>query len=104
MAGSRRLLMALLVLPLLACGSDPPTSKKQQPGTCTCEAMEDCQGCYEHIGDCCYGDATIFGKVALLAANCERDGACSTCCNECIAKSCDELVKANMCPIPPATQ
>jgi len=72
----------------------PPSS----PPRCTCEASEDCSACFAHIGECCYDDVTIGGRVALLVANCERDGRCSSCCNECVVKSCEQLRADHDCP------
>jgi hypothetical protein len=34
-----------------------------------------------------------------MIANCERDGRCSSCCNECATKSCDELRAGHDCPL-----
>jgi len=79
--------------------SGTTTGSTSQPA-CVCEETEDCRACYEHIGDCCYGDPTIFGQIAPLTANCERDGACSSCCNECVKKTCEELIAGKDCPIP----
>lgn len=76
------------------------TSGSTAAPACVCEEKEDCRACYEHIGECCYGDATIFGQIAPLTANCERDGACSSCCNECVKKTCAELIAGNDCPVP----
>lgn len=98
---------------LSGCGSDSATTGAGgSAGTtttastpaCVCEEKEDCRACYEHIGECCYGDATIFGQVAPLTANCERDGACSSCCNECVKKTCEELIAAKDCPVPPPSR
>lgn len=74
-------------------GPPPPPS-----GSCTCEATEDCRGCFEHIGRCCYQDTTWFGTIDLIVANCEGNPACNTCCNECLAKSCEELLASSDCP------
>jgi hypothetical protein len=83
----------------IACKSDETTAPTPgaAPG-CTCEEKEDCTACYAHIGECCYEDATIRGRAHLLVANCERDGRCSSCCNECVAKSCEDLRAAHDCP------
>jgi hypothetical protein len=82
----------------VACKSDETVESAPPPAACTCEASEDCKACYEHIGECCYADTTIGGRVELMIANCQRDGRCSSCCNECVAKSCDELLAGHLCP------
>lgn len=113
----------LLLAALWACGSDEPRRPTADAGAeagapdaeappdagreawhCACEGgQEDCQACLEKIGTCCYdGDATIGGQVDRLAGTCEMNGACAACCNECAAKSCEELVAAGACP--PAAQ
>lgn len=69
------------------------------PFACACEEAEDCLGCYQRIATCCYDDPTWMGQVERLAGNCERDGSCRTCCNECLARSCDELKASHHCPL-----
>jgi hypothetical protein len=68
------------------------------PGSCLCETQEDCAGCIEHIGTCCYEDQTIGNEAPNIAAACERTPACKVCCNECKAKSCAELKANGECP------
>jgi hypothetical protein len=102
----RSLLSCLLISSMLissvllgaACKSDETTEPTPPPPACTCEENEDCQACYEHIGECCYADATIGGRVELMTANCQRDGRCASCCNECVTKSCDQLLAEHLCP------
>jgi hypothetical protein len=89
---------AALVLAVVACRGDETVAPAPPAPACACDAVEDCRGCYEHIGECCYEDATIGGRVSEMIANCERDGRCSSCCNECVAKSCDELKAGKLCP------
>lgn len=68
------------------------------PVSCECEADETCQSCFEHIGQCCYGDPTLGAEVARITAACEAQGACRACCRECEGLSCDELVRSGSCP------
>jgi hypothetical protein len=68
------------------------------PPECACEDNEDCVGCIEHIGTCCYEDSTIGGESLNIAAACERSTACKACCNECKLKTCEALLAAGECP------
>lgn len=69
-----------------------------QPVSCLCEDQEDCPGCFEHIGACCYEDVTIEGQAEQLTATCENTPACKVCCNECKARSCEDLRARGDCP------
>lgn len=80
-------------------GASLPDAGPPARTECACDGPEDCRGCFEHIGECCYEDATWFGQVDALVANCEANAACRTCCSECLAKTCAELIASNDCPI-----
>lgn len=76
---------------------DETTSQNGKP-PCSCGPDDNCRLCYEHIGNCCYDDPTIYGEIVRLSENCDRSGACKACCSECIAKSCDQLKADFDCP------
>lgn len=82
-----------------AADAAPDTDAGREAWECTCEGDEDCAACIANIGDCCYeGDVTIGGQAERLSGTCKDDGACHACCNECAAKSCEELLAAGACP------
>ena len=68
------------------------------PTSCTCEDRENCAGCIAHLGDCCHQDPSYMGQARLLVAGCQARPACSVCCNECVAKSCEQLIAEKACP------
>ncbi|MCK6550504.1 hypothetical protein L6R52_32000 [Myxococcota bacterium] len=76
----------------------PPDAGPPPRVECACDETEDCRACLEHVGECCYQDATWFGQLDALVENCEANAACRTCCSECLAKTCDELVASADCP------
>lgn len=95
----QRLLAATWLALALGCGApDAAVDGGPAPLVCECAAGERCLECYRHLGDCCYGDPTIFGQVARLAENCEREGDCAACCDECAARTCEELRAGHDCP------
>jgi hypothetical protein len=74
------------------------------PRTCAAEDNEDCQGCFAHIGTCCYGDTNWLagdGTLDALVSRCNGSPACAACCNECKAMTCDQLKKNDVCPYVP---
>jgi hypothetical protein len=75
-----------------------PADTGVPPLSCTCDPDEQCPACFEHIGRCCYGDATLGGAYAGILAQCEAHPACKACCKECLALSCDELQRRGGCP------
>lgn len=114
-----RVALTLVLSWLWACGSDeahrspapdagagdagapdaaPGSDAGREAWSCACEEREDCAACIAKIGTCCYEDPTISGQAERLAGTCARTGACSSCCNECAAKSCEELLAAGACP------
>jgi hypothetical protein len=69
-----------------------------KPAGCACDPVEDCAACFAQIGRCCYDDETIGGQVGRLVATCESRAACTVCCTECAAKSCEQMRADGDCP------
>lgn len=106
--------LALVVFAAAACADNPnepsdagtsaqidaasPADSGEPPPSCTCDPEEDCIGCIQHIGTCCYDDLTISGQAANIASVCAQTPSCKACCNECVRKSCDELKANKECP------
>ncbi len=68
---------------------------------CVARASEPCAPCFARIGECCYSDATIGGAARAIAARCEGDPSCRACCDECAARTCEQILAADDCPAPP---
>jgi hypothetical protein len=96
----RRTTWASLAL-VIACSDEPaapPAPSRPNAMACACDAVEDCDACLRHIGECCYQDPTIEGRVLQIAAACAGDPACEVCCSECTRLPCDEMIARQTCP------
>ena len=69
--------------------------------TCACsDHDEDCEACFRHISACCSeGDETFGGRVDHIVANCRLDPRCAACCDECTARTCEQIRAAGDCPL-----
>lgn len=70
--------------------------------SCPAEADEDCSGCYEHVGLCCYeGEGLARWQAAspAMSAGCAADPLCAACCDECVAMSCAQILENDVCPV-----
>lgn len=66
---------------------------------CPAESDEDCQACYENVGDCCKpGDLSWKKALPALVGACNANPLCAACCDECAAMTCDELLANDLCP------
>ena len=52
----------------------------------------------------CKGDDTVVPAPPPQACTCEANENCKACCNECAAKSCDELRAGHDCPLDATAQ
>lgn len=71
------------------------------PRACVPEPDEDCAGCFEKIGTCCYHDRNwgdVEGTLELLTDRCKESATCTACCNECTQMTCDAMKKRAVCP------
>lgn len=74
------------------------------PRACVAEDNEDCAGCFERIGNCCYLDPDWGegpGTRDQLVARCLTNPGCTACCNECKQMSCEAMKKRGVCPYIP---
>ncbi len=78
----------------------PDASLKLQ---CTCAAgPENCDACLRLISKCCNeGEETFGGRLPYLVATCQGDPNCAACCDECAARTCEQVVRAGDCPLQP---
>lgn len=97
----------LLAVALCGCGSPPEGEAPTQPqepevpclSGCVVEADETCDACARKIAKCCYADGDAYRPLVEQAMQaCDGDDACAACCNECGAKTCNELIDAGACP------
>lgn len=68
---------------------------------CTCsDQAENCDACLRLISRCCNeGEETFGGRLTYLVATCQGDPNCAACCDECAARTCDQVVRAGDCPV-----
>jgi hypothetical protein len=70
---------------------------------CACAAApEDCDACFRLISRCCDlegGDETFGGRLDAIMRTCEANPRCAACCDECAARTCEQVRAAGDCPI-----
>lgn len=70
---------------------------------CACaDAPEDCDACFRLISQCCDTEAhdeTFGGRLTHIVATCRLDPNCASCCDECAARTCEQVIAAGDCPI-----
>ncbi len=80
-----------------------PTADAARHLACACsDAPEDCDACFRLISQCCdteTHDETFGGRLTHIVSTCRLDPNCASCCDECAARTCEQVIAAGDCPI-----